>query len=128
MYEYKASVVRIVDGDTVLLDLDLGFYMLARMSCRLAGLNCIELNQPGGSAAKTYLASLLPLDAEVVVKSVKPDKYAGRFDAVLTLKGVNINNQMIADGYAAKWDGKGTRPVPPWPIPLPSPPTKRKHP
>lgn len=128
MYEYKASVVRIVDGDTVLLDLDLGFYMIARMSCRLAGLNCIELNQPGGSAAKSYLASLLPVGAEVVVFSVKPDKYAGRFDANLSLGSIDINARMIADGYAAKWDGKGPRPVPPWPIPIPRPPSKRPHP
>lgn len=117
MYEYKASVVRVVDGDTVLLDMDLGFYTYVRMSCRLAGLNCRELNEPGGSAAKTYLASLLPIGAELIVNSVKPDKYAGRFDAYLTLKGTKINAKMIADGYAAKWDGKGPRPVPPWPIP-----------
>jgi micrococcal nuclease len=128
MYEYKATVVRIVDGDTVLLDLDLGFYMVARMSCRLAGLNSIELNQPGGSAAKSYLASLLPVGSELIVNSVKPDKYAGRFDAYLTRGGTDINARMIADGYAAKWDGHGPRPVPPWPIPIPKPPSKRKHP
>jgi endonuclease YncB( thermonuclease family) len=78
MYEYKATVVRVIDGDTVLLDLDLGFYMIARMSCRLAGLNSIELSQPGGSAAKTHLASLLPAGAALAVTSVKADKYAGR--------------------------------------------------
>jgi micrococcal nuclease len=117
MYEYNATVVRVVDGDTVLLDVDLGFYTYVRMSCRLAGINCRELNEPGGSQARTYLASMLTAGAGVVVTSVKPDKYAGRFDAILTLKGISINNEMVKTGYAAIWDGKGTRPVPPWPIP-----------
>jgi micrococcal nuclease len=121
MYEYKATVVRVVDGDTVLLDVDLGFYTYSRMSCRLAGINCRELNEPGGSQARGYLTSLLPVGAEVVVTSVKPDKYAGRFDAIVaTSDGTIINNKMVEAGYAALWDGKGARPVPPWPIPNPA--------
>jgi len=117
MYEYNATVVRVVDGDTVLLDVDLGFYMYARMSCRLAGINAIELNAAGGSQARGYLASLLPVGAKAVVASVKPDKYAGRFDAFLTSNGIAINSKMVEAGYAVIWDGKGTRPIPPWPIP-----------
>lgn len=123
MYEYKAIVVRVVDGDTIILDVDLGFYTYVRMSCRLAGLNAIELSQPGGSQARTHLAGLLPDGTTVIVKSVKPDKFAGRFDAiVLEPASVTIiNDKMIKDGYAAAWNGSGPRPVPPWPIPTPTP-------
>jgi micrococcal nuclease len=120
MYDYKATIVRVIDGDTVLMDVDLGFYTYSRMSCRLAGLNAIELNQPGGSQARTHLTTLLPQGTAVVVQSVKPDKYAGRFDAIVTSGtgggSVNINDTMVADGYAAPWDGSGPRPVPVWPI------------
>lgn len=120
MYEYKATVVRVIDGDTVILDVDLGFYVLVRMSCRLAGINAIELNQPGGSQARVHLSEMLPVATPVIVESVKPDKFAGRFDAIVIepRTATTINDRMVADGYAAVWNGSGPRPVPPWPIPV----------
>lgn len=118
MYDYRATVVRVIDGDTVILDVDLGFYMMARMSCRLTGINARELHDAGGAAARDHLAGLLPVGTSVVVSSVKPDKYAGRFDGIVydeTHKSANA--QMITAGYAISWDGHGAAPVPPWPIP-----------
>jgi micrococcal nuclease len=116
MYEYNAVVVRIVDGDTVILDVDLGFYMYVRMSCRLSGINCLEMNEPGGSQAKTYLAGILPIASKVLVHSIKPDKYAGRFDGIIVYNGMNINENLVISGYAVPWTGSGPRPVPTWPI------------
>lgn len=116
-YEYNATVVRVLDGDTIVMDVDLGFFMYVRMSCRLFGINAIELHDAGGSQAKTHLSSLLPAGTEVVVKSVQPDKYAGRFDGVVMLGDTNINQTLVDQGYAAAWDGKGPHPVPVWPIP-----------
>ncbi len=115
---YPVTVVRVVDGDTVLVDIDLGFWTTTRLSCRLAACNAIESNQPGGSEAHTHLAGLLPVGTETTVRSIGVDKYSGRFDGYLALKdGRDATAVMIADGYAAAWDGKGARPVPPWPIP-----------
>lgn len=120
MYQYNATVVRVIDGDTVIMDVDLGFYMTARMSCRLEGINAIELHSPGGPEARDHLAALFTTP-HVVVSSVKADKYAGRFDGIIlvTSNGAvfNVNDRMVLDGYAAAWNGLGTRPVPPWPIP-----------
>jgi endonuclease YncB( thermonuclease family) len=117
-YTYEATVVSVHDGDTCTLDLALGFWVTARMSCRLAGFNCIELADPGGREAGEHLAGLIPPGSPVTVRSVKPDKYAGRFDGVIyNLVGTNVNEQMITDGYAAPWAGSGPRPLPPWPIP-----------
>jgi endonuclease YncB( thermonuclease family) len=116
--EYPVAVVRVVDGDSVLVDVDLGFWMTARLSCRLALCNAIELGQPGGPQAKAHLAGLLPEGTVTTVRSVGVDKYAGRFDGWLALPdGQDASSVMIAAGYAAYWDGKGPRPVPPWPIP-----------
>lgn len=117
-YVRAARVVRVIDGDTALLDVDLGFYVHIRMSCRLAGMNAREHNQPGGAEATAHLATLLPEGDPVTVGSVSADKYAGRFDGIiLNTANLNVNNQMITDGYAARWDGVGPKPVPPWPIP-----------
>ncbi len=114
-YAYRAAVVRVIDGDTVILDLDLGFYVTVRMSCRLLGINAIELHAPGGREARDYLVSLLPVGVTVDVVSVKPDKYAGRFDGIVLAFGVDVGVAMVAAGFALPWDGLGARPVPTWP-------------
>lgn len=116
-YIRSARVIRVIDGDTVIVDVDLGFYVWVRMSCRLAGINARELHAPGGPAAGAHLAGLLPEGGLVTVGSVRADKFAGRFDGVIRFNGEDINQRMVADGFAVRWDGSGTAPVPPWPIP-----------
>jgi micrococcal nuclease len=116
-YVRRATVLKVIDGDTVALDIDLGFYTHEHMSCRLAGINARELRDPGGKEARDYLASMLKVGDEVVVASLKPDKYAGRFDGIIyDSDSADVNALMVATGYAARWDGRGDRPVPPWPI------------
>tara|TARA_R110000824_G_scaffold150288_2_gene320871 strand:+ start:337 stop:657 length:321 start_codon:yes stop_codon:yes gene_type:complete len=39
---YRGKIVRVVDGDTVDLDVDLGFYMHAKVRCRLVGVDTPE--------------------------------------------------------------------------------------
>lgn len=102
------------------LVLDLGFHVDMRLSCRLAGVNSIELSQPGGAEAREHLADLLPVDAQVSVISVAVDKFAGRFDGRIQLPdGRDAATVMVRDGYAVAWNGRGARPTPPWPIPAP---------
>ena len=45
MYEYKATVKRVIDGDSLVLDIDLGFYMfMNETKIRLYGLDTPEMN------------------------------------------------------------------------------------
>jgi hypothetical protein len=83
----KAFVVKITDGDTVELDVDLGFEITRRASFRLLGLNARELHDPGGREAKMNLTLLLPMGSAVLLTSVKNDKFGGRYDAILTTTG-----------------------------------------
>jgi endonuclease YncB( thermonuclease family) len=50
----------------------------------------------------------------VTVQSVRPDKFAGRFDALVYANDTNVNDQMILDGYAVPWNGVGKKPIVPW--------------
>jgi micrococcal nuclease len=54
MYDYRAALIRVVDGDTVHLDVDLGVDIHTRMIVRLAGINCPEMNTDRGKAAKAW--------------------------------------------------------------------------
>jgi hypothetical protein len=88
-YTYSASVVRVIDGDTVVLDVDLGFGIWLRsQSFRLTGCNAIERSKPGGKEAKANLIELLPVGTAVLLRSIADDKYGGRYDARLSFGAV----------------------------------------
>lgn len=116
MYDYRAVVERVVDGDTVRLTVDLGFDTWHTGCFRLLGLAARELDQPGGPEARDHLAELLPVGARVSVQSVKVDKYGGRYNAAVTLPGgTPLAGLLIDTGWAAPWSGRGVAPLPPWP-------------
>lgn len=113
LYTYRATVVRVVDGDTVDLLLDLGFAILFKHSCRLNGINAPEHGTPAGDAAKARLTTLLPDGTPLIVATVKDklEKF-GRILGTLTMAdGTVVNTLLVKEGHAFAWDGKGARPV-----------------
>jgi endonuclease YncB( thermonuclease family) len=120
-YVYRATIVDVHDGDTVTADVDLGMFVHTVVPVRLLGCNAIELNDPGGDDARVNLVGLL-LQQHVILRTVKPDKFGGRWDAhiVIVRNGqpdVDVVAWLIAGGWAAPWDGVGPKPVPRWPRP-----------
>lgn len=112
----RAKVVGMHDGDTVSLDLDLGFgmYLLARnpftgesnLSCRVFGINAPELSTQAGKDALAYALSILPIGTVVEIKSHGWDKYGGRFDGEITLPdGSDFGQTMISSGHAVPYSG-----------------------
>lgn len=62
MYEYRARITRVIDGDTVEAEIDLGFHVSLTVTLRLAGINAPETRgteRPRGLAATRYLEALL---------------------------------------------------------------------
>jgi endonuclease YncB( thermonuclease family) len=99
---YPATVVRIHDGDTALVTLDLGFGINYTISCRFYGINAPELSTDAGKLARDHLASIMPNGSAVTILSYGWDKYGGRFDGVITYQGAVVNAQMVSDGFAIK--------------------------
>jgi len=67
MYEYRAVVKRVIDGDSVVFDIDLGFKIfVSNMNVRLAGIDAAEVRtkdldeKKKGIEAKEFLEGLLP--------------------------------------------------------------------
>jgi endonuclease YncB( thermonuclease family) len=117
-YVRNATVVRVIDGDTLEADLDLGWRHTWRSSVRLAGLNARELRDPGGPEARDHLARLLPPGTQVVLRSIELDKF-GRSLATVWEGKTNINRLLLEEGWAAPYDGHGltSAHVPVWPRP-----------
>lgn len=112
MYEYKAVVLRVVDGDTVDLDIDLGMRTHTLERIRLDGLNAPELHSKDQSerdAAKVsadFLRSLLA-DPNVVIKTKKDsqEKYGRYLGTIFNSAGENVNEAMIKTGHAVPYSG-----------------------
>lgn len=84
MYKYKAKVYRVVDGDTVYVTVQLGFFVSTKLKLRLAGINTPEIRgeeREKGLEATEYLKGLLG-DGEIMIASHKTGKY-GRWIARL---------------------------------------------
>jgi endonuclease YncB( thermonuclease family) len=118
-YVYAAVVNRVIDGDTLRVSVDLGMATWRHdVTVRLLGCNAAERGTPGGDAAAGNLAALLPTGAAVVLRTVKADKFGDRYDAAVTMPdGTDLVATLISTGWAAAWDGRGAKPVPPWPRP-----------
>jgi micrococcal nuclease len=105
-YLYNAILVRIIDGDTIECDIDLGFQITQRMPVRLAHINAPEHNTPEGKLATLYIAGLLTHD--LVLKTYKPhDKYGRYLAEVYLPDGTYVNELMISSGNAVAYEGGG---------------------
>lgn len=81
-YTYHAEVVRVVDGDTIIANVDVGFDMWKRCNIRLHGINTPETRtrdleeKEAGLKAKDRLIELLQAtDNKFILKSMGLDKY-----------------------------------------------------
>jgi endonuclease YncB( thermonuclease family) len=99
---YPATILAIHDGDTFLLDIDLGFGMHAEtFRCRVYGINAPELATAAGKAALAYLETLMKTGDSITVLSHGWDKYGGRFDGEVTLAdGRDLGTLMVSSGHA----------------------------
>ena len=113
MYEYTARVLKVVDGDTLDLSIDLGFNIWITQRCRLLGIDTPETRTLDsaekvlGLKAKAVLEGLVQTAKTVTVRTAKEDKY-GRVLVTLFLDLININESLVASGYAWRYDG-GTK-------------------
>jgi endonuclease YncB( thermonuclease family) len=105
-YQYNATVQYVIDGDTLAVDVDLGFFCWVRMSCRINGIDAPEKDTTAGQASKAFLTKYLPPGTALIVDSVKTDKYGGRFDAKVwkVENGENVGEQLVKGGHAQAWN------------------------
>lgn len=111
MFEYYVKKVsKVVDGDTIDVDIDLGFDISFSSRVRLAGIDTPEsrtadkMEKALGLESKAYLKHAIDSATSVVIKTEKMDsseKY-GRILGWVFLNGSDksINQEMIDNGYA----------------------------
>jgi len=123
MYEYKALVERVVDGDTIDVIIDLGFKTWKKVRVRMEGINTPEsrtrdLEEKAlGLAAKARLQEILENNDNKCILQVSGIGKFGRAlasvyvtslspipdDTSITL--INVNKQLITEGHAVEYNG-----------------------
>ena len=114
-YTYEAEIDRVIDGDTLLVLIDVGFGNLVHDRLRLRGIDCPEVGTPEGDRAKRFVEKLLPAGSTVVIKSHKwKTDIHGRFvvdvfykegsdDPEAIIKdGTYLNQELLDKGYAVR--------------------------
>ena len=114
MYEYKCTIDRVVDGDTVDATLDLGFSVLYKSRVRLFGIDTPESRtrnkdeKARGKLAAKFLSDAIKKADTVIIRTELRDS-RGKFGRVLgtiVCDGVDINNAMVENYMAAKYFGQ----------------------
>lgn len=114
MYEYKIKeVVKVVDGDTIDIIIDLGFDLTKKERVRLVGIDAPESRTKDleekelGLEAKEFLERRVSECENLWVATEKDGKY-GRMLGTIWCGVTNINEEMVSRGYAWEYDG-GTK-------------------
>ncbi len=97
-YTYKAFVLEVVDGDTLWVDIDLGFPPTTVQKLRLRGLDAPELGSPEGQAAKDYVANCLQKCPFIAIKTYWRDKFDRYLVDVFYDKKETDLNKLVANG------------------------------
>lgn len=103
MYEYRATILRVVDGDTVHAEVDLGMDIRVRATLRLAGINAPEIGTPEGVAAKAFLTERIGTGPLVIRTTRDRREKFGRYLATLLIGDLNLNEAMVAAGHAVPY-------------------------
>ena len=106
MYKYNAKVLKVIDGDTVDLEIDLGFKISFKTRVRLIGIDTPEKWHPYGKVVKAYLQQEIE-GKDIYLDVTKKDKYGRYLVKLYKEQGdlLSINNILINQGMAKAYHG-----------------------
>ena len=113
MYQYKAKVERVVDGDTIDLNIDLGFKIITNQRIRLAGIDTPEIysvkrdseEYNRGMEAKQFVEDRMAANNNQVI--IETDKLIGKYGRYIGTirvadKEITLNDELVEKGYAVR--------------------------
>ena len=114
LFHYKATVDRVIDGDTIDVTLDLGFDISYRGRIRFQGINAPEsrtrdaVEKQAGLAAKRYVEDWINgHEQRVIIQTSLDDrgKFGRILGRILNDEGECLNDEMVSLGHATPYDG-----------------------
>ena len=110
-YRFKCEVTKIIDADTVKLDVDMGLRIHFEDNFRLARINAPELRTTEGKNAQQFLAGFInearKTKCSFFVETGKHGKYRWLAELLVQPPGVkeciNVNTVLVENGHAKYW-------------------------
>jgi len=118
MYEYDCKIVRVIDGDSILVDIDLGFdTWRCGESIRLFGVDCPECRsrdpkeKAAGLAAKEFVKGLLHDGGTYTLTTKEKGKF-GRYLGVIMLSDkTSVNAALVTEHLAVPYHGQSKQEI-----------------
>ena len=117
MFEYKCVITKIIDGDTVDVDIDLGFdCWLRKQRIRLYGIDTPESRTRDkqekryGLAAKRFVMDFIPVGSSAILKTKEKGKY-GRYLGDLKVGMKWLCKQLLDNHHAVKYFGQSKKDI-----------------
>jgi micrococcal nuclease len=115
MYTYRVKLVRVIDGNTIDAEINLGFNVVMRQRIKLYGIATHGIHtkdneeRERGMAAKQRLTEILP--KEFIVETILNKRgKVGRIMGILHIEEhderININDAMVEEGHAVRYNDK----------------------
>lgn len=112
MFEYRAKVLNVVDGDTIDVQIDLGFDTYRNERIRLAEVDTPEIRTKNADVKKVGLSAKvrvieLILNKDVIIKTEKDktEKYGRYLGTVILENGRSLNDLLVSEGLAMVYSG-----------------------
>ena len=117
MHEYHCVITRIIDGDTIDVDIDLGFdCWLHKQRIRLHGIDTPESRtrdleeKKYGLAAKAFVEKFIPLGSTALLKTKEKGKY-GRYLGDFKVKNQWLCTELLKHRHAVKYEGQSKKAI-----------------
>ena len=108
LYSYRATCDRVIDGDTLVLSVDLGFHVTVKETFRLLGINCPELGTIAGLNARNEVIRRVAFGT-MRIETVKDrtEKYGRFLVRVYPLSDAGVeyelNRYLVEHGFAVEY-------------------------
>ena len=119
MYEYRAKVIKVIDGDTIDVDIDLGFgVILAKQRIRLYGIDTPESRTSDkvekfyGKLSSAFMKDHCPRGSYITLRTYLDSK--GKYGWILgeiIVDDINLNKLMVEKSLAVEYNGRSKKEI-----------------
>jgi micrococcal nuclease len=118
MYEYSCKIIRVVDGDTVDVDIDLGFnHWIHGERIRLFGVDCPECRsrdkeeKAAGLAAKDFVKRLLHDGGTYTLTTKEKGKFGRYLGVIMLSDNTSVNAALVSEHLAVPYSGQNKKEI-----------------